>query len=371
MNADTTRFPTPRSNHDSLANTDNQQEAFPHPGLRLVGRFWHYSLCVNRRRKHGSTRCTDLPTARKVLEHKRRQLVKGQLNNKPRMRTVRELVVEWLTINRATFSKSHLKTSECAMRLWVLPIVGSLLLVQVTIQHAMELRARMLEKGCSPTYVNNTFRTLKAILNYGIRAKYITELPFRLARLRVQQKPRVIVSASQFRPFLLEVDRAAKNPHIAVVLKVMVGLGIREAEALGMRWEWFDTEQRTYTVGKAKGAEARVLPVPDWLWSVIFAMPKPLLSEWVFPAEDGKPHRAQFCKKALQRVCVKLGLGNVTQHRLRATFASLHAEAGTPLADIQGMLGHKSVTTTMIYIEQTLEAKRKAQNSLSLKLGLA
>ena len=68
---------------------------------------------------------------------------------------------------------------------------------------------------------------------------------------------------------------------------------------------------------KAKGKEARVLPVPDWLWNAILTMPK-TVSEWVFPAEDGKPHRAQFCKKPLQRVCTKLGLGNVTHQRYRA-----------------------------------------------------
>ena len=357
-------------NRDAFNDEEHQQTARPHPGLRLVGRYWHFHLSVNGQRSHGSTRCTDLVTARKVLEHKRRQLVEGQLANKPCVPTVKELVVEWLAINRMTFSKSHIKSSECAMRLWVLPVVGSLVLTQVTLKHAMELRARMLERGCSPTYANNAFKILKAVLNYGIRAKYITELPFRLPRLRVQQKPRAIIPARQFRAFLDEVDQAAKNPHIAVVLKVMVGLGIREAEALGMRWEWFDPDQKTYIVGKAKGREARVLPVPEWLWMAIHSMPK-TISEWGFPAEDGKPHRAQFCKKALQRVCKELGLGNVTQHRLRATFASLHAEAGTPLSDIQGMLGHKSVTTTMIYIEQTLESKRKAQNTLSQKLGLA
>ena len=91
----------------------------------------------------------------------------------------------------------------------------------------------------------------------------------------------------------------------------------------------------------------------------------------MFPAVDGKPHRAQFCKKPLQRVCAKLGLGNVTQHRLRATFASLHAEAGSPVPEIQGMLGHKNIQTTMIYIETSLDAKRKSQDALSLKLGLA
>lgn len=35
------------------------------------------------------------------------------------------------------------------------------------------------------------------------------------------------------------------------------------------------------------------------------------LSEWVFPAADGKCHRPHYCKKVLQRVCKELGLGQV------------------------------------------------------------
>jgi integrase len=130
-------------------------------------------------------------------------------------------------------------------------------------------------------------------------------------------------------------------------------------------------EQRTYVVGKAKGKEARVLPVPDWLWSAIHGMPKPMLSEWVFPSNTGKPWRSHFCLRVIDRACKKLELGKVTQHRLRATFASWHAAAGTPIVEIQGMLGHKNIATTMIYVETSLEAKRAAQDALSQKLGLA
>lgn len=344
--------------------------ATSHPGLQRVGRYWHYSLKVNGQRIHGSTKATDLPTARAILEEKRKELLNGQLNRPTRIVTVRELVLEWLRVHQTTFSKGHLVSAECSLRLWVLPRVGTLPLKRMTTQEAAELRAAMLGEGCSPTYANNTFRTLKAIFNYGVRVNYIQASPFRLAKLRVQKKPRPIVPAVRLSEFLKAADSAARNPHIAVILRVMVGLGLREAEALGMRWEWFDADRRTYTVGKAKGKEARVLPVPDWVWNAIHAMPM-TLSEWVFPAEDGKPHRAQFCKKPLQRVCAKLGLGNVTQHRLRATFASLHAETGTPVPEIQGMLGHKSIATTMIYVETSLDAKRHAQDALSQKLGLA
>jgi len=49
----------------------------------------------------------------------------------------------------------------------------------------------------------------------------------------------------------------------------------------------------------------------------------------------------------------------------------LHAEAGTPVPEIQGMLGHKNIATTMIYVETNLEAKRRSEDMLSKELGLA
>lgn len=345
--------------------------ATPHPGLYRKGRYWYYLISVNGQRAHGSTHATDLASARRVLEEKRKELVDGLLKRPTRFKPVSELIQEWLRVNRPIFSRGHYTSAESALRNWVIPAIGSLPINRVGTAQAMDLRARMLEGGCSGTYVNNTIKTLTAIFNFGVRLQYLHELPFRLKKLRVQQKPRAIVPVEQVQAFLRAVDEEARNPHIPVIIRVMLGLGLREAEALGMRWEWFDLEQRTYAVGKAKSRNVRVLPVPEWLWASIHNMPKPNLSEWVFPAEDGQPHRAQFTKKVLQRVCKNLGLGNVTQHRLRATFASLHSYSGTPVAEIQGMLGHKSVTTTMIYIEQSMVNKRKAQDALSQKLGLA
>ena len=68
----------------------------------------------------------------------------------------------------------------------------------------------------------------------------------------------------------------------------------------------------------------------------------------------------------------KLGLGAVTNHRLRASYASLHAvEAGTPITELMGLMGHRQVQTTMLYVETSLDAKRRAQDLLSHKLGLA
>lgn len=344
--------------------------ATPTPGLIKVGPYWHYALKANGQRIHGSTRAKDLPTARKVLEEKRRELLDGQLGRSTRFVTVSELVREWLKVHGETYSPRHCGNVRQMAKVWILPALGTTRVDLITNAQMVELRSRMLNAGLSPTSANDMLRIVKLLCGYAVRIGYLQRIPFAIRPLKVQRKPRATVPADAMKVFLEKVGTVARNPHIRTMLMVMIGLGLREAETLGMRWEWFDFDQRTYTVGKAKGKEARVLPVPAWLWNEL-ATQGQRLSGWVFPASDGKPHRPQFCKKALGRVCRALGLGNITQHRLRASFATLHAEAGTPIHDIQGMLGHKSVTTTMLYVEQTLEAKRKAQDTLCERLGLA
>lgn len=341
-----------------------------YPGLNKVGEFWHYSLNVNGQRSHGSTKAKDLVTAKKVLEERRKEILHGQLGFVSKIPTLTALVREWMKVHQKIHSVKHIAQVEQFTRMWILPDLGTTRIDRVSTSDILRLRNRLLEKGRSPVTVNNLLRIIRLLFGYAQRIHYIERLPFDVRPIKVQKKPRPVLSASRVHQFFECVDRHTRNEHVPVMVRVMVGLGLRESEVLGMRWEWFNPDHQTYTVGKAKGKEARVLPVPSWLWKRIHTMPK-ILGEWVFPAEDGHPHRTRSCKKALQTVAKELGLGNLTQHRLRATFATLHADTGTPITEIQGMLGHKSVTTTMIYVEQNLESKRRSQDALSLRLGLA
>jgi integrase len=99
-------------------------------------------------------------------------------------------------------------------------------------------------------------------------------------------------------------------------------------------------------------------------------MPK-ALSEFICPAPDANPHRGQFTKKTLTRASKEMEIEGITPHSLRRTFATLHAQQGTALSDLQGMMGHSSPVLTLLYIQQSSDAKRQAQDALSQKLGLA
>jgi integrase len=305
------------------------------------------------------------------VDEKRRELLHGQLRlNKKVPPSLNQVWDAWWKANLTAFSRRHLVSAECRYRRWIKPHLGTQRVDQIRADAVMGVRSQVLDAGCSGRYANNTLELLRALVRFAIRLGYLDQLPFNVKPLRIQKKPRPTIPAAQVQAFLEAAGRLSANPQVRVMLRTLIALGLREGELLGMRWEWFDLEQRTYVVGKAKGKEARVLPVPSWLWEALYTMPKPL-SEWVFPAEDGKQHRSGFLRKPLASISKELGLGNLTQHRLRATFATLHADSGTPITEIQGMLGHKNIATTMIYIEQTLDAKRRAQEVFSQKLGFA
>lgn len=339
-------------------------------GINLVGRIYHYAFRVNGRRYHGSTKATDLQTARRVLEERRREAILGLRTNSRGVPTLQELLSEWLRAHNAAFSDRHLKNTESCLRVWVLPVMGNLPVSKVALLQVLKVRTRQLEAGKSGNYANNTLKALKAVLNFGVSLGYLDKLPFKIQKLKVQQKPRPVIPPTRVQDFFLLIDQRTRNPHVGILVRVAVALGLRESEALTLRWEHFDLEQRTYTVWKTKNGRTRVLPVPDWLWDYIMQAPK-TLNEWVCPAKDGLPHRTQYLAKALRRVSTALELGNITSHRLRATTATLLADLNTPLTVIQRGLGHADPNVTAGYIEQGLEAQRIAQRAMSMRLGLA
>lgn len=152
--------------------------------------------------------------------------------------------------------------------------------------------------------------------------------------------------------------------------------GLRRGELLALHWEDFDLESRRITVSKSMyyengeckikkpktNAGIRYVPILDKL------VPYIKKSGIVFERKDGEYYTNGSFEKAWERYCKDTGV-DCTPHQLRHAFATMLYEQNLSDKDIQYVLGHAQLSTTMdIYtdvrnqrIDQINQAVRRVE----------
>ena len=277
------------------------------------------------------------------------------------VQTVAKVRAAWLDAHAKTASIGHYRNvstwDPCGLEKVMLDRVSTEL---------VEMARNRFAEGRKAATVNGWLRILNLLGGWAVERGMISTVPWRVKMQKVQKAPRKTLPAGKVREWLEAAEGTAFKSHrkaIGTALRLMIGLGLREQEALGARWEWLDWERRSYTVGKAKGFEAREIPVPVWL------------AEHLEPGKKdlglilGEMHPAGFTRKAIAGANAACKTPGISPHRLRGTFATLHSEAGTPVQVIQALLGHKSPTTTMLYLEAHREKAEEQQAKVAGRMG--
>lgn len=181
--------------------------------------------------------------------------------------------------------------------------------------------------------------------------------------------------------------------HLAVVVRLIYGTGLRIEEAMMLRVKDLDFERRVVTVRAGKGNKDRrtVLPgrlveplqhhlkmvksihakdlsegwgkllLPDALARKYVSAAQEWVWQWVFPQQyrwrnrqtgtQGRHHLDKsVIQKAVRKAVLASGLSKPAGcHTFRHSFATHLLEAGYDIRTIQELLGHTDVRTTMIY----------------------
>jgi integrase/recombinase XerC len=222
----------------------------------------------------------------------------------------------------------------------------------------------------APASVNLWLKVLRILCNWAVRRKVMPAVPFTLKLLKVQKRPRPTLAVSRAELWLAAIDRLKGERHgVAVAVRLMLGMGLREAETITARWEWLDWDRKLYVPGITKGREADPVPVPKWLADYLAPMRQP--AGLIVVKRDGGGFAHGFTRRAMLAANTACGVGHITAHRLRGTFATLLSEAGVPVQTIQKVMRHKSPLTTMAYLEVNLHRVADAQANIARQVGLA
>ena len=116
-------------------------------------------------------------------------------------------------------------------------------------------------------------------------------------------------------------------------------------------------------VRNPKGQKERYIPMDDKLINILKSLPRNG-SSFVFSTPEGKP-RVNNLNREVKKVAAKAGIKkNINLHMLRHSFASHLVMGGVDLSTVQRLLGHSSITTTMIYAHLAPDHLRGALDKL-------
>jgi len=209
-----------------------------------------------------------------------------------------------------------------------------------------------------------------------------------VVRARTRQRVPVVLSEAEVRAVRERLDGEA-----ALVVGLLYGSGLRLMEALRLRVKDLDLQRMEITVRDGKGGKDRLTVLPQSLvlplqghllrvrslhqsdlaagWGQVL-MPYALVRkypnanrewawQWVFPQQNrwrdkesgaqGRHHLdPSLIQKAVKRAVTEAGVTKQAScHTFRHSFATHLLERGQDIRTIQELLGHKDVSTTMIY----------------------
>lgn len=149
------------------------------------------------------------------------------------------------------------------------------------------------------------------------------------------------------------------------MMELCYSCGLRVSELCNLPLEEVNLRQG-YLKILGKGDKERMVPMSkeclSYLSLYIEARSKiKKMKKNLFLHEDGKPVSRQYFFLALRKAAKDAGIQTpVHPHMLRHSFATTLLENGAPIRQVQELLGHAQVETTMIYTHVSHRLKRES-----------
>ena len=157
------------------------------------------------------------------------------------------------------------------------------------------------------------------------------------------------------------------------MIAAMLGAGLRVSEVVALKPAEVDFQRGEVRVNLGKGGKDRVVPVDaetlGWLraWSekrngLEFSGRQAFfcaIRRTALGSEPGQPITVRTVQALIKRLAREAGIDKrVSPHVLRHTYASRLLDNGLTIREVQELLGHSDVSTTMIYTHVNPEALR-------------
>jgi len=213
------------------------------------------------------------------------------------------------------------------------------------------------ERGASDSTINKKTSTLRTVLRTAADAG---KLPGGVPRLphRKEGRGRVRFASDAEERELLRLLRQWDQGALTDYLTFMLDTGLRRGEALGLEWRDVDLVARKVHLWETKTSTPRTVPLTARALAALGAPgePRALVWERLGPTRS---RREQRIRHWWDRAAGAMGLDGDPQwvpYVTRHTCASRLVMAGFHLRRVMDWMGHKNITTTMVYAHLAADA---------------
>lgn len=369
---------------------------------------WHGRVTVGRKddgtldRRHVMSKSKGTVVAKvRALERLRDE---ARVPKAGRAWTVERWLLHWLEeIARPNIRDSSYQAYRTGITKHLLPVVGAVRLDRLEPENIEAVYRRMIDAGARPATAHQVHRTLRTALGEAERRGHIGRNPAQLVR-----PPRIHPDLVE--PFTLQEIQlllaAAKQGRNGARWAIALALGLRQGEALALRWDALDLEAKSLRVratrlrpvyehgcdgecGKSAGhcpqrrqtngitgatksaAGNRVVGLPDELVTLLREHHREQLKErlhagslwqeggWVFTTLVGRPITPNSDYHAWRALLQRAGVRHARLHDARHTAATVLLVLGVPERTVMSIMGWSSTSMAARYQHVTDPIRRE------------
>jgi len=220
---------------------------------------------------------------------------------------------------------------------------------------------RLMTNGVAPVSVNTYLRCWNAFLRWMHTEGHVATL-LKIPKLPEEKKTVPMLTPEEARRLIAFTPGGLNERRVYTIAMLIMDTGLRIDECLNLHKPDIDLDNLLIMVRKGKGRKQRIIPFSIPMRKLVF---KHLTGSGqhqgpvVFSTKNGTPILQRNALRDLKQVGIKVGILRLRFHLLRHHFATNYIRSGGSVALLRKVLGHSSLTTTMLYEHCQVEDLRQ------------